>query len=91
MVLTLHVENLKCRGCAASIQKALSALPGVDSVEVVLEDDTVKVWGSADENLIKEKLTKLGYPPAGENSLGRKALSFVSCLLGRWEAKKDSR
>lgn len=90
MVLAFHIENLKCSGCAAGIRKALSALPGVQNVEVILEEDLVKVSGSADENQIKEKLRKLGYPPAGENSLRRKALSYVSCMLGRLEAGRDS-
>lgn len=90
MALVFHIENLKCGGCAASIRKALSALPGVEHVQVILDEDVVKVEGPADEIQIKEKLRKLGYPPLGENSLARKAVSFVSCMRGRLEDNKDS-
>lgn len=59
------VKNVKCGGCVSAIEKGLSELPGVDSVEVSIEDGRVTVTG---EGLSREqlggKLGELGYPEA---------------------------
>jgi copper chaperone CopZ len=31
---TLHVDNLKCGGCAHTIEKSLSAIPGVSAIVI---------------------------------------------------------
>lgn len=81
----IYIENLKCNGCANSIRKAIAALPGVNEVDVDLEENTVTVE-SADENMrpvVVQKLDELGYPEAGHNTLLKKGKSFVSCAIGR--------
>lgn len=87
MALRIEVENLKCGGCASGIRKALSGLPGVRSVGVDLEKDEVHIEGEAPRNTVLEKLKQLGYPPKGENTLGLKAKSFVSCVIGRLDSE----
>jgi len=85
MTTEIKIENLKCGGCAATIQKGLFALNSVSEVIVDLEKSLVSVV-SADENgmIIKEKLSKLGYPETGtKNTILHKASSFVSCAVGR--------
>ena len=81
----VFIENLKCGGCAASIRKGLSALPGVTNVEVDLEQNavTVETPDSDSRALILSTLDALGYPEAGHNSLMKKGKSFVSCAIGR--------
>ena len=85
MTTEIKIENLKCGGCAATIKKGLFALNSVSEVIVDLEKSLVSVV-SADENgmIIKEKLSKLGYPETGaKNTILHKASSFVSCAVGR--------
>jgi len=85
MTTEIKIENLKCGGCAATIKKGLLALHSVSEVIIDLEKSLVSVV-SADENgmIIKEKLSKLGYPETGtKNTILHKASSFVSCAVGR--------
>lgn len=80
----IQVENIKCGGCMNSIKKAISAIAGVQAVEVIKETETVLVEGAADlRKSITEKLASLGYPEKGNNNLIHKAKSFVSCAIGR--------
>ena len=81
----IEIENLKCGGCAATIKKGLLSLDEITDVEVDVEKSIVSVT-SEKENIevIKEKLTKLGYPEVGDkNTIVHKAKSFVSCAVGR--------
>ncbi len=85
MIKEIYIENLKCGGCAKTITSELSEIKGVDNVDVNVADS--KVTFNSPENLveiIKEKLSKLGYPEVGDtNNLMHKAKSFVSCAVGR--------
>ena len=87
MTTTVHIENLKCGGCAATIKKGILGIQSVDDVEIDLETSEVKVSHSEDVvSSIKEKLSKLGYPESGDkNTVLHKAKSFVSCAVGRME------
>lgn len=81
----IQIENLKCGGCAATIVKGLSAISGVEDVNVDVETSIVS-FSSDKEQLIeiKEKLSGLGYPEVGDkNTVLHKAKSFVSCAVGR--------
>lgn len=81
----IYIENLKCGGCAATIVKGISGINAVSNVDVDVEKSLVRF--SADEeaiSLVKEKLSKLGYPEVGDkNTVLHKAKSFVSCAVGR--------
>lgn len=60
-----NVKNVKCGGCVAAIQDGLRALPGVQSVEVVIEGGQVRVQGEVlDRAALASKLGELGYPEA---------------------------
>ena len=85
MTTDIQIENLKCGGCAATIKKGLLAINTVSEVTVDVENSMVSVV-SVPENrmMIKEKLSKLGYPETGtKNTILHKASSFVSCAVGR--------
>jgi copper chaperone CopZ len=85
MTTEIKIENLKCSGCAATIKKGLLAINTVSEVTVDVENSIVSVI-SLEENgmMIKEKLSKLGYPETGtKNTILHKANSFVSCAVGR--------
>ncbi|MDE7384556.1 MAG: heavy metal translocating P-type ATPase [Anaeroplasmataceae bacterium] len=53
--ITLSVEGMMCKHCQAHVEKALSGVAGVESVEVSLEKKSAIVTG---KNLSKEALTK---------------------------------
>lgn len=59
------VQNVKCGGCVSAIENGLGELPGVESVEVIIDGGKVTVNG---DNLSREqlsgKLQELGYPEA---------------------------
>lgn len=81
----IYIENLKCGGCANTIVNGLSNIKGVDNVVVNVEKSLVTlVSNEATLSLVKEKLSKLGYPEVGaDNTVLHKAKSFVSCAVGR--------
>ncbi len=62
--LTLKSPDIHCESCAASVKKALYALPGVQSVLVNVEEKTVKVAFEAPTETaeIKRTLTEAGFP-----------------------------
>lgn len=86
MKTTVHIQNLKCGGCASTITKNLTALDDVSDVIVEVGDESV-TFDYSDENtlhLVKETLADLGYPEDGErNSLTDKAKSYISCAIGK--------
>lgn len=86
MKTTLHIQNLKCGGCAHTVTTKLSAIEHIENVHVDVETDSVS-FDYSNENdleLVKKKLLSLGYPAIGEaNPLTAKAKSFVSCAVGR--------
>ncbi len=85
MTTTIQIENLKCGGCAATIKKGILGIDSVEKVDVNVETSEVKVSHGKDVvSMIKEKLSKLGYPETGDkNTVLHKAKSFVSCAVGR--------
>ena len=86
MKTIVHIQNLKCGGCANTITKKLNALDDVSEVSVEVEDNSV-TFEYLDEHtldVVKETLAEIGYPEDGErNSLTTKAKSYVSCAFGK--------
>jgi len=82
----INVENIKCHGCANTIRKEIAKLDGVKEVVVDVENACVTVdfdeTVQNKENIVK-RLSTLGYPEQGENSLKSKVVSYVSCAIGR--------
>ena len=83
---TIKIQNLKCHGCANTIIRQLTKLEGISGVTVNNDTDEVTLNFESDSQLVtvNKKLSELGYPLVGENnSLPKKAKSFVSCAVGR--------
>lgn len=84
--ISYSIQNLKCGGCAAQISSQLLKIEGVENV-VVNEDESnvdIDCMEYVDQNEIIETLSEIGYPLMdAENSLGKKAKSYVSCMIGR--------
>jgi copper chaperone len=79
------IENLKCGGCASSIRNGLIALPGITDVEVDFETNTVTVEVEQAEirPLVADRLSSMGYPEIGHNTLLKQGKSYISCAIGR--------
>ncbi len=59
------VNNVKCGGCAGTIQRGLADLSGVIEVEVKAPGGPVTVRGEGLERAaLAKKLAELGYPEA---------------------------
>lgn len=89
MNFSIEVENIRCGGCANTISKKLSAIEGVDAVDVAIEDQVVSI-DSENENVrddVVAALYKIGYPERGTvegvDALKEKAKSVVSCAIGK--------
>ncbi|MGB1109266.1 MAG: heavy-metal-associated domain-containing protein [Gammaproteobacteria bacterium] len=88
MSFSIHVENIKCGGCANTIKTKLEADERVSAAQVDIEGGVVTLEAdpSARDGLA-EKLASLGYPEVGSvqglGSAAAKAKSFVSCAVGR--------
>ncbi|MCC0031072.1 MAG: heavy-metal-associated domain-containing protein [Brucellaceae bacterium] len=67
MDITLPIEGMHCGGCVSSVEKALSAVPGVTSVAVSLEKATAEV--KADDTVshaaLAEAVEDAGFDVAG--------------------------
>lgn len=83
MTQIFEVENIKCGGCVNSIKTALLKLDNVEDVSVDKDIDTISLTGTIERTLVLKKLNELGYPEKGENTMVKKAKSYVSCAIGR--------
>jgi copper chaperone len=88
MELRLTVENVKCGGCARSIEKALRADPRISAVAVDPAGGLVLIEAAADVRAqAAATLARLGYPERGSvegmKAAAAAAKSFVSCAVGR--------
>ena len=87
--LTFHVDNLKCGGCANTIRHELGELPGVGTVDVDPDAGTVLILhdGTATADEMGAVLHRLGYPERGKGGLKEKAVSYLSCAVGRFRGE----
>ena len=61
MKKTLTIEGMMCAHCAAHVEKALTALDGVDSVTVDLAGKTAVVTGDVSDETLKKAVADAGY------------------------------
>lgn len=64
---TITVTGMSCEHCEESVEDALSAVPGVTSVEANNNQDSVTVEGTADTDDIVEAVREAGYNPEPAN------------------------
>jgi copper chaperone len=86
METTIHIQNLKCGGCANTITKGIATIDSIQNISVNVEESSV-TFSYENEGIlyeVKSKLKTMGYPEDGEaNTLGSKAKSYVSCAIGK--------
>ena len=86
MKTTVHIQNLKCGGCEATIINRLTELKSITDVSINQEDQTVSFdfHTKHDFEHVKHVLSAIGYPIVGkDNTLYTKAKSYVSCAKGK--------
>ena len=77
--VTLQIDGMSCAGCASSIQKALAAVPGVETATVNFISKTAIVTGGDESELIRAvKATgySAGVPQPGEKHDEERAARF---------------
>lgn len=60
---TMMIEGMMCTHCTGRVEKALSAIDGVDKVEVSLEGKSAKLTLSkeVDDKVLTDAVTEAGY------------------------------
>ncbi|ALG68147.1 heavy-metal-associated domain-containing protein [Beggiatoa leptomitoformis] len=65
----ISASNIKCSGCAKTIQEGLAPLTGVQTVTVDVAEGTVTVTGDTlQRTALTQKLAELGYPEKNASS-----------------------
>lgn len=65
MTISIHVDGMSCEHCANTIRRAVSALDGVQALEVDVAGGTVTVDGDCPVATIVAAITDAGYTPQG--------------------------
>ena len=89
--IRFEVENLKCGGCASTIEKTLRADPRVTQVVVDPSTHSVEIGAAAElRGELAAALARMGYPEKGSveglRSAAAVAKSYVSCAIGKMSA-----
>ena len=61
MQTELKVTGMSCGHCVKAVEKALGALPGVEGVQVSLDEGKATVQGSADAGAMIAAVKEEGY------------------------------
>lgn len=56
------VQGMKCNGCIANANKALTEVPGFEAAQFDLKQGTAIVHGEVDPQAVCHALTGAGYP-----------------------------
>jgi copper chaperone len=87
-IYSIHVDNLKCGGCATTIAHGLAAVGGIGGIKVDTDAGLVLFAAEPDRlQTAKDKLRAMGYPETGSvEGLAAgvaTAKSYVSCAIGK--------
>lgn len=63
--MKVRIEGMSCMGCSARVEKALKAVPGIQSVKVDLADNSASYSGNVADAVIKEAIEDIGYDVKG--------------------------
>ena len=58
---TYNIQGMMCKHCAARVQKAIEAVPGVKSATIDLDRATAAVDGDAQATDVMAAVTAIGY------------------------------
>ncbi len=94
MIKNFKLSNIRCGGCANSIQKALKDKFGEVEIDIENQKVTLDIKSIEDEEFLRNTLRKLGYPLSDEKltifqDIGLKAKSVASCSIGKFSKKEN--
>lgn len=84
------VSGMSCAACVARVEKAVEAVPGVESVSVSLLTNSMAVEGTADPKKIEKAVRDAGYGASPLGSASEDAASNRSTLAETEELLKDT-
>lgn len=61
MKYTFDVPDISCKHCKMTIEQALKEVPGIEKVDVSVDNKVVKVDGDVDESEVIRQIEKAGY------------------------------
>lgn len=77
----LSIAGMSCAGCVAAVDKALRAVPGVESASVNFAEHTAVVTGNVEAGVLIDAVVEAGYKAAEmtgpEDMAGREAAEFA--------------
>ncbi|MET0090662.1 MAG: heavy metal translocating P-type ATPase [Candidatus Thiodiazotropha sp.] len=76
----LAIEGMSCQHCVAAVTRAVSGVPGVQTVEVDLQAGSAEVLGGEPQQLI-EAVTEAGYPAQLADAAATQSSSAESTAL----------
>jgi P-type Cu+ transporter len=82
--LTFKVDGMTCASCVARVEKALKAVPGVESASVNLatEKAAVRARSNVTFDVLSAAVEKAGYDVPGETvSLSISGMTCASCVM----------
>ena len=59
--IVLNIEGMMCGHCTARVEKALKAVPGVETVTVELKPGRATVTGTAEAAVLVKTVEEAGY------------------------------
>ncbi|MGY9048677.1 ATPase [Puniceibacterium antarcticum] len=81
--LRVSIQNMSCASCVGRVERALSALPGIDEVNVNLAAETAQVRIDSETRIpeLIEALDRTGYPARTQTvRLNVSSMSCASCV-----------
>jgi uncharacterized membrane protein YraQ (UPF0718 family)/copper chaperone CopZ len=57
----INISGMTCNHCVMNVQKTISEIPGIQSVEVRLDENAAYVRGNYDENKLRTEIESIGY------------------------------
>jgi copper chaperone len=58
---TIQIKGMSCQHCANSVQKALTAISGIDHIQIDLAKGEATFDGQADIQVLTEAISKIGF------------------------------
>ena len=83
-----HVTGMSCAACSARVEKAVSALEGVESCSVSLLTNSMGVEGTAEPSEIIDAVTKAGYGASLKDAAPKQSAAPAADSLADTETPK---
>ena len=61
MKTKIYIQGMSCRHCQMRVEKALSAIPGIEKFQVNLETGEAEITGMVDLEHMVQEINKTGY------------------------------